>query len=126
MNCAGRSALLSRTIHRADRFGRRAMPYRGREKKAHELFKRYEGNPILKPEDWPYPANAVFNPAAAEVDGQTLLLARVEDMRGFSHLTVARSPNGFTDWQIDPEPTLTADTTSQEERWGLEDPRIVW
>ena len=68
----------------------------------------------------------MFNPGAAEVDGQTLLLARVEDMRGFSHLTVARSPNGFTDWQIDPEPTMTADSTSQEERWGLEDPRIVW
>jgi predicted GH43/DUF377 family glycosyl hydrolase len=102
------------------------MPYRAREKKAHELFKRYEGNPILKPEDWPYPANAVFNPAAARVDDQTLLLARVEDMRGFSHLTVARSPNGLTDWQIDPDPTFTADPNSQEERWGLEDPRVVW
>jgi len=102
------------------------MPQRERERKAHDLFKRYEGNPILSPQDWPYPANAVFNPAAAQVDGQTLLLARVEDMRGFSHLTVARSPNGFTDWQIDPDPTLTADPNSQEERWGLEDPRIVW
>ncbi|MBM3701545.1 MAG: glycosidase, partial [Actinobacteria bacterium] len=27
-----------------------------------ELFKRYEGNPILTPEDWPYEAGAVFNP----------------------------------------------------------------
>ena len=97
-----------------------------RQKKAHELFKRYEGNPILKPEDWPYPANAVFNPAATKLNTETLLLVRVEDMRGFSHLTVARSSDGFTDWQIDPAPTLEANQSSREEKYGLEDPRIVW
>jgi predicted GH43/DUF377 family glycosyl hydrolase len=102
------------------------MEQREREKKAHDLFKRFTGNPILTAEHWPYPANAVFNPAAAKLGNETLLLARVEDMRGFSHLTVARSPNGFTDWQIDAEPTLTADPHSNEERWGLEDARIVW
>jgi len=102
------------------------MTDRLRQKKAHELFKRYEGNPILTPESWPYPANAVFNPAAAKLNTETLLLLRVEDMRGFSHLTVARSTDGFTNWQIDPQPTLEADQNSREERWGLEDPRIVW
>jgi len=95
-------------------------------KKAHELFTKYEGNPIIKPSDWPYPANAVFNPGAASLDSETLLLARVEDMRGFSHLTVARSPDGFGQWRIDSVPTLVADSDSREERWGLEDPRIVW
>jgi predicted GH43/DUF377 family glycosyl hydrolase len=97
-----------------------------RQKKAHELFRRYEGNPIMTPENWPYPANAVFNPAAARLNTETLLLVRVEDMRGFSHLTVARSADGFTNWQIDPQPTLEADPGNREERWGLEDPRIVW
>jgi beta-1,4-mannooligosaccharide/beta-1,4-mannosyl-N-acetylglucosamine phosphorylase len=97
-----------------------------RQRKAHNLFKRYEGNPILTPEIWPYPANAVFNPAAAKLDSETLLLVRVEDMRGFSHLTVARSADGFTNWQIDRAPTLEADQVSREEKWGLEDPRIVW
>ncbi len=97
-----------------------------RQKKANELFTKYEGNPILTPEMWPYPANAVFNPAATKVDGQTLLLIRVEDMRGFSHLTVARSEDGFTNWEVDAEPTMKADQSSGEERWGLEDPRIVW
>jgi predicted GH43/DUF377 family glycosyl hydrolase len=33
------------------------------------LFRRYEGNPILTPADWPYPVNAVFNPGAIEHDG---------------------------------------------------------
>jgi beta-1,4-mannooligosaccharide/beta-1,4-mannosyl-N-acetylglucosamine phosphorylase len=96
------------------------------QKKAHELFKRYEGNPILTPEIWPYPANAVFNPGAVKLNTEVLLLVRVEDMRGFSHLTVARSADGFTNWEIDPAPTLEADPNSREEKWGLEDPRIVW
>jgi predicted GH43/DUF377 family glycosyl hydrolase len=47
-------------------------------------------------------------------------------MRGFSHLTVARSADGLTGWEIDPAPTLEADPNSREEKWGLEDPRIVW
>jgi len=97
-----------------------------RQTKAHELFKRYEGNPILTSGDWPYPTNAVFNPAAAKLNTETLLLVRVEDMRGFSHLTVACSDDGFTNWKIDSKPTLEADQSSREERWGLEDPRIVW
>lgn len=97
-----------------------------RARKAHELFVRYQGNPILTPQDWPYPTNAVFNPAAVKLNTEVLLLIRVEDMRGFSHLTVARSPDGFTNWEIDPEPTLEADQSSHEEQWGLEDPRIIW
>ncbi len=97
-----------------------------RSKKAYELFRKFNGNPIITPEDWPYPANAVFNPAAAKLNTETLLLIRVEDMRGFSHLTVARSADGFTNWEIDARPTLEADQSSLEEKWGLEDPRIVW
>lgn len=90
------------------------------------LFRRYENNPILTPRDWPYPANAVFNPAATELNGETLLLARVEDMEGFSHLTLARSADGKTGWQIDQQPTLVPDTSAQERNFGIEDPRVVW
>jgi len=97
-----------------------------RERTAHDLFTRYEGNPILTPEQWPYAANAVFNPAAVRLENETLLLMRVEDMCGFSHLTAARSEDGLTNWKIDSEPTMEANRSLQEERWGLEDPRIVW
>jgi predicted GH43/DUF377 family glycosyl hydrolase len=90
------------------------------------LFRRYEGNPILTPADWPYPANAVFNPGAIEHKGETLLLVRVEDLRGFSHLTLARSRDGRTNWRIEPRPTLEPDARYKEECWGIEDPRIVW
>jgi len=92
-----------------------------------ELLKRYEANPILTHRNWPYPINSVFNPGATMVDGQHLLLARVEDRRGFSHLCAARSPNGLTDWKIDPLPTFTPQPERYpEETWGIEDPRITW
>jgi predicted GH43/DUF377 family glycosyl hydrolase len=54
-----------------------------------ELFRRHEANPIITVQDLPYPANTVFNAAAAKVSHETLLLMRVEDRRGISHLTVA-------------------------------------
>ena len=66
-----------------------------------ELFQRCKKNPILTVEDWPYKAHSVFNPAAAIVNGITLLMVRVEDHRGFSHLTIARSKNGIDGWEID-------------------------
>jgi len=93
-----------------------------------ELFVRHPGNPILAAADWPYPCNTVFNPGATVLpDGTTLLLCRVEDRRGISHLTVARSRNGVDGWQIDAEPTLAPDPENYpEETWGIEDPRIVY
>ncbi|BAS29302.1 glycoside hydrolase family 130 protein [Limnochorda pilosa] len=94
--------------------------------RASDLFQRYDGNPILTPAQWPYPVNAVFNPAAARLGGETLLLCRVEDLRGFSHLTLARSRDGRTGWRIDPQPTLESSPEYREEHWGLEDPRITW
>jgi len=92
-----------------------------------ELFQRYPNNPILTVSKWPYRANSVFNAAAAEVDGKILLLARVEDYRGISHLTAARSEDGISNWQIDSAPTLKPEPEKHpEEIWGIEDPRITW
>ena len=99
---------------------------RGLRVSKRELFERHAGNPILTSADWPYPVNAVFNPAAAVVGDQTLILARVEDLRGISHLTVARSSNGVDGWTIDPEPLLAPIEGIESEEWGFEDPRVVW
>jgi len=63
-----------------------------------ELFLRNPNNPILWAKNWPYPANAVFNPAATMFHGKVLLLARVEDRRGFSHFTKAISDDGVSNW----------------------------
>ncbi|MBP8949141.1 MAG: hypothetical protein KBG73_09875 [Candidatus Promineofilum sp.] len=93
-----------------------------------ELFQRHRRNPILTAADWPYPVHTVFNPAATLLpDGTTLLLCRVEDSRGHSHLSVARSANGVDGWQMDPQPTMPADPENYpEELWGIEDARITY
>jgi predicted GH43/DUF377 family glycosyl hydrolase len=89
------------------------------------LFQRHPENPILSAKDWPYPVHSVFNPGATRLaDGTTLLLCRVEDRTGHSHLCAARSVNGVDGWVIDREPTLRADPA--EELWGIEDPRITY
>ncbi len=92
------------------------------------LFQRHRGNPILTPRDWPYPINSVMNAGATLLsDGTTLLLCRVEDRSGRSHLCAARSTNGIDNWQIDSKPTLLPDPNNYpEEIWGIEDPRITF
>lgn len=93
-----------------------------------ELLKRYGRNPILTASDWTYPINSVFNPGVTLLqDGTTLLLCRVENRNGQSHLCSARSANGINGWIIDPGPTLIPDPENfPEEIWGVEDPRITW
>ena len=91
-----------------------------------ELFVRHPNNPILTAKDWPYAVNTVFNPSATIFNNKTLLLARVEDRRGFSHLTKAVSDDGVTNWKIDNFPTLEPTPDFPEESWGIEDPRITW
>lgn len=93
-----------------------------------QLFQRNTLNPILTAENWHYPVNSVFNPGATLLaDGTTLLLCRVEDRRGHSHLCAARSVNGIDNWQIDTKPTFMADPEHYpDELWGVEDPRITY
>jgi len=100
-----------------------AAPYQ-----AEILFHRHPKNPILTAADWPYGINCVFNAGATLLpDGTTLLLCRVEDRRGHSHLCAARSKNGVDGWDIDPSPTLMPDPEKHpEELWGIEDPRITY
>jgi predicted GH43/DUF377 family glycosyl hydrolase len=97
-------------------------------RRSDSLLVRHPKNPILTSTDWPYPANTVFNPGATMLPGgHTLLLCRVEDYRGISHLTVAQSENGIDGWHIDPNPTFEPDPENwPEERWGIEDPRITY
>ena len=92
-----------------------------------ELFKRNSKNPIITSKDLPYPAHTIFNPAATIFEKNTLLLARVEDRNGFSHLAKAISKNGVSNWIFDKGPTIQGEPNIHpEERWGIEDPRITW
>ena len=98
-----------------------------KNQKSKELFQRHENNPIITVKDLPYPANSVFNAGATSFGGETLLLMRVEDRRGISHLTVARSVDGIDNWRINDRPTLkSSPETNPEEIWGIEDPRITF
>ncbi len=93
-----------------------------------ELLVRSPNNPILKASDWPYPIHSVFNPGATRLqDGSTLLLCRVEDRRGISHLCAARSADGVSGWVIDKQPTISPNPGKfPEELWGIEDPRVTY
>src|SRR5437763_1151886 len=92
------------------------------------LFNRHEKNPILTASDWPYPVHTVFNGGVTLLDdGTTLILCRVEDRRGISHLCAARSKNGVDGWEIDEKPTMVPSPEDHpEELWGIEDPRITY
>jgi len=92
-----------------------------------ELFKRNSKNPLITAKDLPYPAHTIFNPAATMFENNTLLLARVEDRQGFSHLAKAISKDGVSNWIFDKRPTIYAESDIHPgERWGIEDPRITW
>jgi len=90
-----------------------------------ELFQRSPANPVLTAADWPYPVNTVFNPGATQVGDETVLLIRVEDRRGISHLSVARSADGVSGWTVDREPLLTDEPDDHASMWGVEDARIT-
>jgi len=95
--------------------------------RAIDMFTRSAANPVLTVNDVPYLANSIFNPGVGRVGEDTILLVRVEDLRGISHLIVARSRNGVTDWHFDKEPLLVPDPEHHpEEIWGCEDPRLTW
>ena len=114
-------------MNRSDTVQEAAAPRGLVSSRTAEVFRRHPSNPILTVDDLEYRANSVFNPAAAIVGGETILLLRVEDRRGFSHFTAARSADGLSGWRIDPEPTLMpSPETHPEEIWGIEDPRITY
>jgi predicted GH43/DUF377 family glycosyl hydrolase len=92
----------------------------------HDLFVRSEANPILKPTDLPFSVNGVLNPGVALVDGEVVLLLRIENRRGISALYVARSANGVDNWRIEPQALLEPRLAEYPyEKWGCEDPRLT-
>lgn len=92
-----------------------------------EIFRRSEHNPIITFRSMPYPCNTVFNPGATMWGEDVLLLLRVEDLEGRSHLTVARSSDGITGWRIDSEPLMCPGMgCNPHEDFGCEDPRLTY
>ena len=72
-----------------------------------DLFQRHKLNPILTAANWPYQVNSVSSLGETLLtDGTRLLLCRVEDRIGQSHLCAARSAIDIDNWKIDSKPTL--------------------
>jgi len=92
-----------------------------------DLVKRWEGNPAITMEDIPFPCNTVFNAGAVKVNGEYLLLLRVEDLRGRSVFALAHSSDGLH-FEVEDEPVMVPATEGEfgvYERKGIEDPRIT-
>ena len=81
-------------------------------------FKRYSGNPIIRPQG-DLAADRIFNPAAIVHDGKVALLCRCRNYadkpkgynRAVSSLTWAWSDNG-TDFKLDEKPFVKANKDS--------------
>lgn len=91
-------------------------------------FKRYSGNPILTSDDVPYACNTVFNAAACRFEGRYVLVLRIEDLEGHSHLTLAYSDDGYKFTVQDSPWAIPSSDPYYEvyERYGIEDPRVTW
>ena len=94
-----------------------------------DLFHRWEGNPILTPDDFPFPCNSVFNGTPAKLgDGDYVLLVRIEGRQGYSFFALARSRDGLR-WRVDERPALLPAAQgpfAKYEALGIEDPRATW
>ncbi|MFP3937868.1 MAG: glycoside hydrolase family 130 protein [Phycisphaerae bacterium] len=94
---------------------------------AQDVIRRWEGNPTISAEDIPFPCNTVFNAGAVKLDGEYLLLLRVEDLRGHSVLALACSDDGYH-FTVHDEPVMDPCDEGEfavYERKGIEDPRIT-
>ena len=90
------------------------------------IFTRHEQNPLITPDHLPFESNAVLNPGVAETNGEVVLLLRIEDRQGLSHIRVARSNNGVDNWRIDEQMLLQPDLPEYPfEEWGCEDARVT-
>lgn len=60
-----------------------------------EIVKRYEHNPILTAEDMPFACSGVYNSGVIRLDGEYLMLCRVESIDISNYFFVATSQEGY-------------------------------
>ena len=92
-----------------------------------DLLHRWERNPILTLEDVPYRCNTVFNGTPVKLNGEYLMIVRVEGQQGYSFLALARSRDGLH-WTVGPSPCMLPASEEPWKTWeerGIEDPRLT-
>jgi predicted GH43/DUF377 family glycosyl hydrolase len=90
------------------------------------IIERYRHNPILTPEDVPYPVATVHNAGVTRHEGRYVMLFRSHLHNGRSILGLAESGDGFR-FSPRPEPFLVPapdGVFAEYEEYGVEDPRI--
>lgn len=90
-------------------------------------FERYRKNPILSRKDVPYPCNSVFNAGACKFRDKYILIIRIEDQKGQSHLTLAHSDDGYQ-FKVNDSPWVVSSSEPEYkiyEEFGIEDPRVT-
>ncbi|MHC4161925.1 MAG: glycoside hydrolase family 130 protein [Planctomycetota bacterium] len=90
------------------------------------IIERYRNNPILTPDDVPYPVATVHNAGVTRHDGRYVMLFRSHLHNGRSILGLAESGDGFR-FTPRPEPFLVPaldGVFAEYEEYGVEDARI--
>ncbi len=92
------------------------------------IVRRYDGNPILTPDDIPYPVETVHNAGVTKFDSRYVMLFRAHRANGRCILGLAESEDGFK-FTPRPEPFMVPATDgvfAEYEAFGVEDPRITF
>ena len=92
------------------------------------LVQRYEKNPILTPDDVPYPVETVHNAAVVRHDGRYVMLFRSHRRSGRSIIGLAESADGYR-FRVRPEPFIepaVGGAFAEYEEFGVEDPRVTF
>ncbi len=92
-----------------------------------DYMSRYEGNPILTAGDIPFTCNTVFNGSVVKIDGEYIILLRVEGQHGHSLFALGRSEDGYQ-FELEPLPVMTPAGSGPLQKYevaGIEDPRVT-
>lgn len=74
--------------------------------KAAEFVTRYQGNPLLVPEDAPYPCKLIYNPAVIKTRGKYYMAPRIDDDGDSQAIGLATSDDGLN-WKMHPKLIFT-------------------
>jgi len=97
------------------------------QRQGRDLLHRWMRNPLITREDVPFQCNTIFNGAVVRLDGEYVLLLRVEGQQGYSFFTLARSRDGLH-FSLEHQPCMLPATEGPFRIWeenGIEDPRIT-
>jgi predicted GH43/DUF377 family glycosyl hydrolase len=92
-----------------------------------DLLHRWERNPIITLHDVPFRCNTVFNGTPVKLDGEYLMIVRIEGQQGYSFFALARSRDGLH-FEIEDQPCMLPATEGPFQLWeenGIEDPRLT-